>query len=78
MVLIAARLIDVAIFGSLGILWIGGALFIVVLYRWILRFEREEHQGASFPVASPDPSAQAVTPPPARGVPAVQLRPETP
>ncbi len=40
MVLLAVRLIDLAIFGSLGGLWLGGVLFIVVLYRWILRYER--------------------------------------
>lgn len=40
MPLLAIRLIDLAIFGSLGGLWIGGAIFIVLLYRWILRFER--------------------------------------
>lgn len=42
MALLAVRLIDVAIFASLGGLWIGGAIFIVLLYRWILRFERGE------------------------------------
>lgn len=42
MVLVAVRLIDVAIFGSLGGLWIGGAVFIAVLYRWLFRFEREQ------------------------------------
>lgn len=42
MTLLAVRLIDLAIFGSLGGLWIGGAIFIVVLYRWILRFEAGE------------------------------------
>ncbi len=40
MILLAVRAIDVAIFGTLGGLWIGGAIFIVVLYRWIIRFER--------------------------------------
>jgi hypothetical protein len=40
MLLLAVRLIDLAIFGSLGVLWIGGATFIWLLYRWILRFER--------------------------------------
>jgi hypothetical protein len=40
MPLLAVRLIDLAIFGSLGALWIGGATFIWLLYRWILRFER--------------------------------------
>lgn len=38
----AARPIDVAIFGTLGLLWIFGALFIVALYRWIRRFEHEQ------------------------------------
>lgn len=42
MVLVAVRLIDLAIFASLGVLWIGGAVFIVVLYRWLFRFEREQ------------------------------------
>jgi len=42
MPLVAVRLIDLAIFGSLGALWIGGAVFIVVLYRWLFRFEREQ------------------------------------
>lgn len=42
MPLLAVRLIDLAIFGSLGALWLGGAIFIVLLYRWILRLERGE------------------------------------
>lgn len=42
MVVVAARLIDYAIFGSLGGLWLFGGLFIVVLYRWIGRFERDQ------------------------------------
>lgn len=42
MTLLAVALIDLAIFGSLGGLWIGGTVFIVVLHRWILRFERGE------------------------------------
>jgi hypothetical protein len=37
MTLLALRAIDVAIFGTLGALWVGGAVFIVVLYRWIVR-----------------------------------------
>jgi hypothetical protein len=39
MALLAVRLLDLAIFGSLGGLWIAGAVFIVLLYRWIARFE---------------------------------------
>lgn len=58
MPLLAVRLIDLAIFGSLGALWIGGATFIVLLYRWILRFERGDgpttEAGAPVPV-QPEP-----------------------
>ena len=43
--LIAARPIDFAIFGTLGSLWLGGSVFIYVLYRWIFRFERQQRQG---------------------------------
>lgn len=49
MPLVAVRFIDIAIFGSLGTLWIGGFIFIVVLYRWLLRYERE--QGPTTPDA---------------------------
>ena len=38
--LLAVRAIDLAIFGTLGALWLGGVAFIVLLYRWILRYER--------------------------------------
>lgn len=41
---IAVRPIDLAIFATLGLLWIGGAMFIVALYRWIRRYEREQAQ----------------------------------
>ncbi|MEM6995783.1 MAG: hypothetical protein AAF721_35060 [Myxococcota bacterium] len=37
--LLAVRGLDLAIFGTLGGLWLLGAVFIVVLYRWIRRFE---------------------------------------
>lgn len=43
--LIAARPIDFAIFGTLGSLWLGGSVFIYVLFRWIFRFEREQREG---------------------------------
>lgn len=43
MFLLAVRAIDVAIFGTLGGLWLGGAVFIFVLYRWIARNERARH-----------------------------------
>lgn len=49
--LLALRVIDVAIFGSLGGLWILGAILIALLYRWILRFE-----------ASVEPRATAFAP----------------
>ncbi|MBL4685424.1 MAG: hypothetical protein JKY37_12590 [Nannocystaceae bacterium] len=38
--LLAVRAIDLAIFGTLGGLWVVGATFIYVHYRWILRRER--------------------------------------
>jgi hypothetical protein len=40
MTLLAVRALDLAIFATMGSLWVGGAIFIVVLYRWIVRFER--------------------------------------
>ncbi len=42
MFLLGVRLIDLAILASMGSLWVFGALFIVVLYRWILNFERDQ------------------------------------
>ena len=54
--LLAVRAIDLAIFGTLGGLWLFGATFIYVLYRWIARYERENgiDGGASArPVAKP-------------------------
>lgn len=66
MPLLAVRLIDLAIFGSLGALWIGGATFIVLLYRWILRFERgngpTSEAGAMLPVL-PEPALRERVPP---------------
>lgn len=65
MVLLAVRAIDVAIFGTLGGLWIGGAVFIVVLYRWILRYERAEQPpaGTQAVIAEPEPRKPAPTKP---------------
>jgi hypothetical protein len=66
MPLLAVRLIDLAIFGSLGVLWIGGATFIVLLYRWILRFECGDgpttEAGAVLPVP-PEPAPRDRVPP---------------
>jgi hypothetical protein len=58
--LIAIRPIDLAIFGTLGALWVGGALFVYLLYRWILRYERAQGSGDSPDVAkSPVDDAHA-------------------
>ncbi|MCH9681521.1 MAG: hypothetical protein K0V04_08815 [Deltaproteobacteria bacterium] len=84
MVLVAVRFIDIAIFCSLGALWVGGIVFIAVLYRWIVRFEREERDRASSLAASveatpvPAPGRKGTTPSPSRRLPAGQLRPGTP
>ena len=56
MALMAVRFIDVAIFGTLGGLWLGGAVFIVFLYRWILRWEREQDPTTLEPVPVVDPA----------------------
>ncbi|MEM9461293.1 MAG: hypothetical protein AAGF11_44425 [Myxococcota bacterium] len=75
MTLLAVRLIDLAIFGSLGALWIGGAVFIVVLYRWILRFEASTPpSGADVVPKTPEPTPTlAPTPELASAVPVPQL-----
>lgn len=46
MTLLAARPVDFAIFFTMGGLWLFGAVFIVLVWRWFLRFERRE--GSSF------------------------------
>lgn len=56
MALAAIRLIDLAIFGTLGTLWIGGLLFIVALYRWIRRYEHA--QGTDSQVRPPTPAVE--------------------
>jgi hypothetical protein len=38
--LIAMRAIDLAIFGTLGTLWAVGAVFIYLVWRWVIRYER--------------------------------------
>jgi hypothetical protein len=48
-ILLAARPIDFAIFGTLGALWFGGAVFIVLLFRWIARFERARAEEDAMP-----------------------------
>lgn len=42
MTLLAVRFIDIAMAFSMGGLWLFGAGFIYVLYRWIIRFETQE------------------------------------
>lgn len=41
MSLLALRFLDVAIFGSMGGLWIFGATFIYFVWRWAMRTEEE-------------------------------------
>lgn len=64
MPLLGMRLIDLAIFGTLGSLWVGGAFFLYFLYRWVIRFERD---GGSPPAQlEPEPVAPSVHPESAR------------
>lgn len=71
--LLAVRFIDLAIFGSLGTLWIAGAVFIFLLYRWILHFEAGGQSAGGAPrervaavAAEPTPATPATaTPQPA-------------
>jgi hypothetical protein len=56
MSLLAVRPIDLAIFATMGALWVGGAVFIVLVYRWILRYEREnDPPDAVHPRSTPTP-----------------------
>lgn len=65
MTLIAVRFVDVAIFGTLGTLWIGGLVFIIALYRWIIRIERERKAivpaSSTAGVVRPESSAPVVS-----------------
>jgi hypothetical protein len=50
--LLAIRFIDIAIAFSMGGLWVLGAGFVYLLYRWIGRFEAQErHARRSLPCA---------------------------
>ena len=59
MSLLALQLLDVAIFGTMGGLWIFGAAFIYFVWRWAIRTEAERAnpvmQGGEppFPPAAP-------------------------
>lgn len=41
----STRAIDFAIFASLGGLWLVGAVFIYLVWRWVIRFERTQTGG---------------------------------
>lgn len=45
MMLFAVRAVDLAIFGTLGSLWIVGALVIFFVWRWVIRQERATASG---------------------------------
>ncbi|MCR9166063.1 MAG: hypothetical protein ACE37F_17510 [Nannocystaceae bacterium] len=44
MLLLAVRPLDLAIFGTMGCLWIFGAAFIYFVWRWAARTEAERAQ----------------------------------
>jgi hypothetical protein len=52
--MIAVAFIDLAIFFTIGALWIFGTGFIIVLYKWIAGFEAAEAQrlAAAAPAAT--------------------------
>ena len=67
MTLLAVRAIDLAIFGTMGSLWVGGAIFIYVLYRWIAKYERDENTSQPplprpVRVEEPEPASSSAIP----------------
>jgi hypothetical protein len=50
MFLLAIRGIDLAIFGTMGTLWIVGSLVIYFVWRWVIRQERAAGIGRRPPV----------------------------
>ncbi|MBV1859026.1 MAG: hypothetical protein KUG77_11495 [Nannocystaceae bacterium] len=59
MSLLALHVLDVAIFGTMGGLWIFGAAFIYFVWRWAMRTEAER---ANPVMHSGEPSNRAATP----------------
>ena len=50
MFLLAIRGIDLAIFATMGTLWVVGALVIYFVWRWVIRQERAQGIGRRPPV----------------------------
>ena len=59
MLLLALRPLDVAIFGSMGALWVFGAAFIYFVWRWAMRTEEER---ANQMMRAGDPPVQPAAP----------------
>ncbi len=59
MSLLALQVLDVAIFGTMGSLWIFGAAFIYFVWRWAMRTEAERANPA---MGAGDPPAPPVVP----------------
>ncbi len=57
MSLVALRPLDVAIFGTMGGLWIFGAAFIYFVWRWVMRTEQERTNPVMLARDAPIPPA---------------------
>lgn len=69
--LLAVRVIDLAIFATMGSLWLGGAVFIYFVWRWVIRYERQtEGPSVESDMAQPRPhTVPKVRPRPSRVLP---------
>lgn len=63
------RFVDVAIFLSMGGLWVLGATFIVLVWRWVIRYERANPDQLNNPPVptAPTMAAQVELPDESRG-----------
>ncbi len=66
MSLLALQVLDVAIFGTMGSLWIFGAAFIYFVWRWAMRTEAERANPVMRASDPPHPPAAPLTGRPAK------------
>lgn len=68
MSLLALQVLDVAIFGTMGSLWIFGAAFIYFVWRWAMRTEAERANPVLHAGDPPVPPAAPLTSRPSKPV----------